>query len=65
MASPVADIMAAGSRWAPPEGSFRMWSITPNRSMSCAVIFMLVAASWALVPSRHKIEDAASGEITL
>ena len=26
---------------------------------------MLVAASWALVPSRHRIEDAASGEITL
>ena len=58
-------IMAWGSRWAPPEGSRRIESITPKRSMSCAVIFMLVAASWALVPSRHRIDDAASGEITL
>jgi len=33
--------------------------------MSCAVIFMLVAASCALAVSRHKIEAAPSGEITL
>src|SRR5258708_4010906 len=65
MASPVIAIMAWGSRCARPAGSLRMESITPKRSMSCAVIFMLVAASWALVPSRHRIEDAASGEITL
>jgi hypothetical protein len=42
-----------------------MRSMTPNLSMSCAVIFMLLAASCALVPSRQRIEEAASGEITL
>ena len=43
----------------------RIWSITPKRNMSWAVIFMPLATSCALVPSRHRIEDAASGEITL
>jgi len=42
-----------------------MLSITPKRSMSWAVIFMLLAASCALVPSRQRMEEAASGEITL
>ena len=39
-------------------------STTPSRSRSCAVIFMLVAASWARAGSRHRIEAAPSGEIT-
>ncbi len=48
IASPVAAMAAAGSRCAPPTGSLMISSITPKRSMSCAVIFMLVAASCAL-----------------
>jgi hypothetical protein len=31
---------------------------------SCAVIFMLVAASFERVVSRHRIDAAPSGEIT-
>ena len=41
-----------------------MASIMPKRTMSWAVIFMLVAASCALVVSRQRIEAAPSGEIT-
>ncbi len=55
----------AGSRWAPPVGSGMMVSMTPKRTMSCAVIFMLVAASCALAVSRQRIEAAPSGEMTL
>ncbi len=65
IASPVDATAAAGSRWAPPGGSVTIWSMTPNRTMSSAVIFMPVAASCALVVSRHRIDAAPSGEITL
>src|SRR5262249_54170465 len=65
MASPVAAMAAAGSLWAPPEGSPMMPSMMPNLTRSWAVIFMLVAASSALVVSRHRIEAAPSGEMTL
>jgi hypothetical protein len=37
----------------------------PSRIMSSAVIFMLVAASCARAVSRHKMDAAPSGEITL
>ena len=46
-------------------GSFTTVSMTPRASRSCAVIFMLVAASMALELSRHRIEAAASGEATV
>src|SRR5262249_30109992 len=65
IASPVAATAAAGSRWAPPTGSGMIASITPKRTRSSAVIFMLVAASCALEVSRQRIEAAPSGEITL
>ncbi len=56
-----AEIVASGSRCAPPAGSLMMPSITPNRSRSCAVIFMLVAASCALPESRHRMEAELRG----
>src|SRR5262249_2217138 len=38
MASPVEAIASAGVRWAPPGGSVTIWSMTPKRIMSSAVI---------------------------
>src|SRR5215470_4902170 len=64
-ASPVLLKMAAVSRWAPPTGSVMMTSMTPRAFRSCAVTFMLVAASIARAASRHRIEAAASGEATV
>jgi hypothetical protein len=65
MACPATLIAAAGSRCAPPVGSGTIASIIPNRIKSCAVIFMFDAASSAFAVSRHRIEAAPSGEITL
>src|SRR5665647_1278439 len=56
---------AGGAHRDPQAGSLTTVSITPKRTMSWAVIFMLVAASCALAVSRHRIEAAPSGEITL
>jgi hypothetical protein len=41
-----------------------MPSMILSCNRSCAVIFMLVAASLARVESCHRIEAAPSGEIT-
>src|SRR6185437_7182588 len=65
IASPVAAMAAAGSRCAPPIGSVTMVSMTPSRARSCAVIFIAAAASCARAVSRHRIEAAPSGEMTL
>src|SRR3974377_996845 len=65
IASPVTVIAACGSRCAPPVGSGTTVSITSKRTMSWAVIFMLVAASCALAVSRHRMEAAPSGRNTL
>ena len=58
-------ITASGLRCAPPTGSVMMPSMTPNPRRSCAVIFMLVAASCARPASFQRIAAAASGEATV
>src|SRR3990172_2041538 len=63
MASPVTCVASARSRCAPPTGSVMMTSMTPSWSRSCAVIFMLVAASIALAEARQRMEAGASGGI--
>ena len=64
MASPVEAIAAAGSRCAPP-GLGNDLVDHPESDHVLAVIFMLVAASCALAVSRHRMEAAPSGEMTL
>ncbi len=59
-----ASITASGARCAPPSGSAMMPSMIFISRRSCAVIFMLVAASLARVESCQRIEAAPSGEIT-